>query len=384
MSEDPLIAATREIIPLIHENAERIENEQRLPDELIKALDNAGLFSVAVPQEFGGPEIDPLVMFDALEMLGNADASTAWVVLIISANPYLFGNALQKQVWQGMYGDNVNQRTAGTLMPGGKALKVDGGYRITGRYRYGSGSEHCEYLLSGCFIFDGDEMCRHENGEPEIRWMVHKTSECQIIMDSWDSTGLRGSSSHDYVTEDLFIPEDWSFVLGETVHKLANPVYSFPTIPFCQLSAITLGMARAAIDLVKEMAVTKRRGPLLVSEDPAVQMRVAEAEALVGAGRAYVKEVVADVLNTLNSGDELSWDQRATFRLACTYTLDSATSAINMMYKVGGGSAVYKPNQLDRILRDIHTAGTHIRFNDLSYICAGKMLMGIDPEDPLF
>ncbi len=384
MSEHPLIAATREIIPLIHENAERIENEQRLPDELIKALDNAGLFSVAVPQEFGGPEIDPLVMFDALEMLGNADASTAWVVLIISANPYLFGNALQKQVWQGMYGDNVNQRTAGTLMPGGKALKVDGGYRITGRYRYGSGSEHCEYLLSGCFIFDGDEMCRHENGEPEIRWMVHKTSECQIIMDSWDSTGLRGSSSHDYVTEDLFIPEDWSFVLGETVHKLANPVYSFPTIPFCQLSAITLGMARAAIDLVKEMAVTKRRGPMLVSEDPAVQMRVAEAEALVGAGRAYVKEVVADVLNTLNSGDELSWDQRATFRLACTYTLDSATSAINMMYKVGGGSAVYKPNQLDRILRDIHTAGTHIRFNDLSYICAGKMLMGIDPEDPLF
>jgi len=384
MAEHALLAATRDLIPLIHENAERIENEQRLPDELIDALDKAGLFSAAVPKEFGGPEIDPLVMFDALEMIGNADASTAWVVLIISANPYLFGNALEKQVWQAMYGDNVNQRTAGTLMPGGKALKVDGGYRITGRYRYGSGSEHCEYLLSGCFIFDGDEMCRHENGEPEIRWMIHKTNDCQIIMDSWDSTGLRGSSSHDYTTEDLFVPEDWSFVVGETVHKLANPVYSFSTIPFFQLSAITLGMARAAIDLVKEMAVTKRRGPMLVSEDPAVQMRVAEAEALVGAGRAYVKEVVSDVLNTLNSGNELSWDQRATFRLACTYTLDSATSAINMMYKVGGGSAVYKPNQLDRILRDIHTAGTHIRFNDLSYICAGKMLMGIDPEDPLF
>lgn len=384
MAEHPLLEATRKILPLIAENAERTEQEQKIPAEVIDALDKAGLFSVAVPKEFGGPEIDPLIMFDALELIGSIDASTAWVVLIISANPYLFGNALHEEVWQGMYGDNVDQRTAGTLMPGGKAVKVDGGYRMTGRYRYGSGSEHCEYLLSGCFVFEGEEMCRHDNGEPEIRWMIHKTSDCNILMDSWDATGLRGSSSHDYVTEDLFIPEEWSFVLGETVHKLSNPVYSFPTIPFCQLAGVTAGMARAAINNVKTMAVNKRRGPMLVSEDPAVQMRVGEAEALVGAGRAYVKEVTADVLQTLNAGEELSWDQRASFRLACTYALDSATKAINMMYKVGGGSAVYKPNHLDRILRDIHTAGTHIRFNDMTYVAAGKMFMGIDPDDPLF
>ena len=154
MSSHKLIEDTETLLPLVYENAERIEAEQVVPPELINALDEAGLFSVAVPKEYGGPELDPLIMFDALELLGSADASTAWVVLIISANPYLFGNSLTEEMWQGMFGDKVNQRTAGTLMPGGKAVKVDGGYRITGRYRYGSGSEHCEYLLSGCFVFE--------------------------------------------------------------------------------------------------------------------------------------------------------------------------------------------------------------------------------------
>ena len=101
---------------------------------------------------------------------------------------------------------------------------------------------------------------------------------------------------------------------------------------------------------------------------PSVQLRVAEAVALTDAARAYVKDVVQDVLYTLGAGMELSWDQRAKFRLACTYAIDSSTRAVNMMYKVAGGSAVYKPNQLDRILRDIHTAGTHHRFGDLTYI----------------
>ena len=124
--------------------------------------------------------------------------------------------------------------------------------RCRGHWRYGSGAEHCEYLLSGCMIYEGDTLCKHENGEPEMRWVIHHTSDCEILIDSWNSTGLRGSSSHDYVIEDLFVPEDWSFVLGETVHELSNPVYKFLTIPFCHLSAVAIGMAHASIQLVKK------------------------------------------------------------------------------------------------------------------------------------
>jgi alkylation response protein AidB-like acyl-CoA dehydrogenase len=269
-------------------------------------------------------------------------------------------------------------------MPGGKAVKADGGYRVSGRFRYGSGSEHCEYLLSGCMIFEGDELCTDDNGGPEIRWLIHKTRDCEIIKGSWDTTGLRGTSSQDYVLDDLFIPQDWSFVVGENINPLANSFYRFPTVAFCQLAAITLGIASTSIRLLKEAAATKRRGPMLLRDDPALQMRLAQAQAETGAARAYVKSVTRDVLDTLAADKVLSWDQRATFRLACTHALDSSTRAVDAMYKLAGGSAVYKPNQMDRNLRDIHTAGTHIRFSDMTYIDAGRMLLGLEAGEALF
>lgn len=384
MTEHPLVSAARSLRPEINASAELIENNRKIPAELMTQLNDAGLFSLAVPKEFGGPEIDPLIVFDALEQIAMEDASTAWVVLIISANPYFFGNCLHEHVWQEMFGKDINTRTAGAVAPGAKAIKVPGGYRVSGRLRYGSGSEHCEYLLSGCMVYEGDSLCKIENGEPEILWVIHKTSDCEILTDSWDSTGLRGSSSHDYLLEDLFVPEDWSFVMGKDVYKLANPVYSFTGVAFFQLAAITLGLAQTSIRIVRELAISKRRGPILMSEDPSVQLRVAEAEAMCGSARAYVREITAEVLDTLQSGDELSWDQRAKYRLACTNGLDCSSRAIDMMFKTAGGSAVYKPSQLDRILRDIHTASTHIQFGDLTYIQAGRMLLGVDPQHPLF
>jgi indole-3-acetate monooxygenase len=384
MTEHPLVSAARSLRPDINAAADEIDINRKIPAELMAQLNDAGLFSLAVPKEFGGPEIDQLVVFDALEQIAMEDASTAWVVLIISANPYFFGNCLHEHVWQEMYGKDINTRTAGAIAPGARAVKTSGGYRVSGQLRYGSGSEHCEYLLSGCMVYEGDSLCVLENGEPELVWVIHKTSDCEILTDSWDATGLRGSSSHDYLLDDLFVPEDWSFVLGKDVCKLDNPVYGFTGIAFCQLGAITLGLAQASIRIAKDLAIKKRRGPILMNADPSVQLRVAEAEALCGSARAYIKEITASVLETLGSGDQLSWDQRAKYRLACTYAVDCSSKAINMMFKTAGGSAVYKPNQLDRILRDIHTASTHIQFGDLTYIQAGRMLLGVDPQHPLF
>ena len=124
MQAHELLDNTRALLPGILESAQEIEDSQTIPADLLKALSDAGLFSVAVPKELGGPELDPLVVFDALEMIATADASTAWVILIISANPLLFGNSLQMPVWQAMYGEDVNARTAGTLMPGAHYLAL--------------------------------------------------------------------------------------------------------------------------------------------------------------------------------------------------------------------------------------------------------------------
>ncbi len=222
------------------------------------------------------------------------------------------------------------------------------------------------------------------DGEPDIFWFLHRTDDCEILTDSWDTMGLRGSGSHDYVIEDLFVPEDWTFRLGETVYELANPVYKFPALPFSELAAITVGLATAAIDFIRDASKSRRRGPILMCDDPSVQMQVAKAEALTGAARAYMKQMLADVLDTLKQNEPLTVEQRARFRLAATSAVDNCVRAVGMMAKVGGGSAVYKGNSLERIARDIHTAATHIQFNDLTYIKSGRLLLDRDPQDPLF
>jgi alkylation response protein AidB-like acyl-CoA dehydrogenase len=383
MDTHPLIAAARDLAPMVRAAADEIERTRKVPDEIVEKLSDAGFFRVAVPKEYGGDETDLLVVFDALEELARADASTAWITLIIFANPWLFGNAMQESFWRETFAKNPDLRSAGHIGPNGQAREVAGGYQVSGHWKYGSGCEHSEYLLSGCMVFDGDRP-RMSDGQPEMVWIVHRTEDCEILTDSWNTLGLCGSGSHDYVIEDLFVPAEWTLRMGDTVHKLGNPVYTFPGIAFSQMAAITCGMARAAIDIVREEAQLKRRGPVVMAEDSSVQAQVARAEALCGASRAYMKEMLGDVLDTLGCAETLSMEQRARFRLAATNAVDCSVEAVDMMAKVSGGGSVYKGNRLERILRDAHTAVTHLQFNDLTYIKAGRLLLDRDPQDPLF
>ena len=380
----PLVAAALDLAGPIAASAETFERERRVSDSMIEQLSDAGFFRSLVPREYGGDEVDPLVVHDALGILGAADSSTAWVAMIILANPLFFGNAVSGTVWSETYGRDPDLRSAGTVAPAGKAVAVDGGYRVTGRWGYGSGSEHCSHLISGCVIHDGDSPRIGPDGNPEMRCILHTTGDCTILKDSWDTTGLRASGSFDYTVEDLYVPEEWTFMLGASVNPLRNPMYGFRGLPFCLLSGLVLGMADSALRFVRELAQTKRRGPLAMREDPGVQMRIAEAEVLHGGARAFVRECTQDILDTLHAGAGLTSEQRGRYRLATSNSVDSATRIIDMMYKVAGGAAINRGVPMERLFRDIHTAQTHIQVNDLTYIKSARLLLGLDPEDILF
>ena len=380
----PLVAAALDLAGPIAASAETVERERRVSDSMIEQLSDAGFFRSLVPKEYGGDEVDPLIVHDVLGILAAADSSTAWVAMIILANPIFLGNAISQTVWSETYGRNPDLRTAGTIAPGGKAVEVDGGYRISGRWGYGSGSEHSAYLISGCIIHDGDSARIGPDGNPVMRWILHSTEDCTILKDSWDTTGLCGSGSFDYSVEELYVPEEWTFILGDTVHRLGNPIYGFRGLVFCLLSGLVLGMADTAIRLVREMAMTKRRGADLMREDPSVQIRIAEAEVLQGGARAFVRESSQDLLDGLHSDAGPTPEQRARYRLATSNSVDSATRIIDMMYKVAGGASIRRGVPLERLLRDIHTAHTHIQVNDLTYIKSARLLLGLDPEDILF
>jgi len=383
-SEHRLVQAARALGPEIRDRAGEIEAARLVPADIIARLHDAGLFRCATPREFGGDELDPLIWYDVIEALAMADASVAWVALIISANPYLLGTALEREVWEQTYGRNPDLRTAGHIGPNGRAVPVAGGYRVSGRWKYGSGSEHCEYLLSGCMVFDGEAPRRDAGGAPEVLWILHRTADCEILTDTWDTTGLRGSGSHDYEVRDLFVPEAWTLRLGERRTELANPLYGFPTIAFGNLAAITLALARRALDIVAEMAATKRRGPLLMREDPSVQLAVANGEARWESARLYARETMAEIAAVLGRGEALPERLRARFRLAVTHAVDTAVDVVDAMYKTAGGGAIYRHNVLERLFRDVHTAQSHIQVNDLTCLKAGRMLLGLPAGDPLF
>ena len=154
MTTHPLLAAAIELSPAILAAGDSIEENQKVPDEIVEQLADAGFFQVAVPREFGGEEPDLRTVWDALEIIANADASTAWITLIICANPWLFGNSMHESFWKDTYGKHPRFRSAGHIGPNGRALEVEGGYRVSGLWKYGSGYEHCDYMLSGCMIFD--------------------------------------------------------------------------------------------------------------------------------------------------------------------------------------------------------------------------------------
>lgn len=380
----PLVAAARDLAGPIAVSADTVESERRVSDAMIEQLSDAGFFRCLVPKEYGGDEVDPLVVHDALAILGAADASTAWVAMIILANPCFFGNAVSGTAWSETYGRNPDLRSAGTVAPVGKAVVVDGGYRVTGRWGYGSGSEHCSHLISGCIVHDGDTPRIGPDGNPELRCVLHSTADCTILRDSWDTTGLCGSGSFDYAVEDLYVPDDWTFILGDTANPLQNPMYGFRGLPFFLLSGLVLGMADAALRFVRELALTKRRGPVLMREDPSVQVRIAEAEVLYGGARTFVREISQEILDTLHAGAALTPEQRGRYRLATSNCVDSAARIIDMMYKTAGGSAIHTGVPLERLFRDIHTAQTHIQVNDLTYIKSARLLLGLDPQDVLF
>lgn len=383
-SRHPLIEAAQALAPEIRAAAERIEREQTIPAAIIEGLRRAGFFRADLPKAYGGDELEPLVIFEALERLARADASTAWVALIISANPHLLGNALADHVWREMFRD-PDTATAGNLAPNGRAWAVDGGYRIAGHWKYGSGSAYCRYLVSGCVLYEGEQPSLGADGEPELRWAIHRTSDCKLLSDSWNTTGLRGTGSYDYVIEELFVPADWTFRVGDTRYPQPIPAYAFPALPFAGLGAIALGMAREAIESVKGLGERKRRGfRILMKEDPAVQIRIGEAEARVGAARSYLVDTLRDLQRTFGQGGGLSAEQRAHFRLALTHGVRSAVETVDRMYALAGGPAIQHGGVLDRILRDVHTASTQIQVNESTYLKAGRLLLGLDPEDPMF
>ena len=381
---EQIVEAARALGPQIRAAVEEMEQGRHLPAPLVQAMQQAGVFRMTMPREWGGPEADPLTQVRVVEALSLADGSVGWCSMIGSDGGY-FTAFLDQAVAREMYPD-INAVTATVLRPSGRALAVKDGYRVSGRWKFASGCQHSTWIANACVVFDDNETPRlSKKGSPEVRVCFMPASECEII-DTWTTTGLRGTGSHDVEATEVFVPAERTFDFAKPVSQRHSPLYALPSMFLSNLPGVPLGIARSAIDTVIELVRDK---PTMFSNTPLreeahIQAAVAQAEVLLGSARSYLFDVMGDVWETLCAGSQLSTGHRARYRLCMTHLTDACVKAVALMYKAGGGSALYAEHPLDRHFRDIHTLNQHVVVSQKTYQSGGRMLLGLEPGEPFF
>ena len=375
-----LVEAARALGARIREAAVEIERERRIPPDLLQAMKEAGVFRMVMPRMWGGPEADILTQIEVIEQLSLADGSVGWCAMIGSDGGY-FSAFLEEAVGRDLYPD-LDAVTGGVAAPTGRAETVDGGYLVTGRWAFASGCLHSQWIFANCTVVEDGSAKLDSGGHPELRMCVLPSGSWEVI-DTWTTTGLRGSGSHDIAVDRVFVPTERTFSLATSPSRRAGPLYAHRTLFLANVMGVPLGIARAAVDAMVTLAETKRtRTGGGLRDESTFQTAVARADALVGAARAYAFDVMADVWASLVQGDELTVPQRARYRLCIATVAEMCVDAVDLMYRVGGSTSLYAPNPLDRQFRDIHTAQQHHVFGLKVHETTGRMLLGLEPGLP--
>ncbi len=373
-----ILAAARALGPMIRAEAEAIEAAGRLTDKVVSGLKQAGVFRMTMPRSMGGPELDPIAQLEIVEEVARADGSAGWVVMIGSDGGF-YAAHLERTVANRIYADR-DAITASVLVPRGRAARVDGGYRVSGQWPFGSSSLHADWFVGGCIVSDEQGPVAGPNGHPLVRMTFFSRSDVEIL-DTWQTTGLAGSGSHDWRVADVFVPDELTFSFFEPAKDPA-PLYAFPWFIVANAPGASLGIARASIDVFSELAMTKliMPGGHRLRDELLVQRAVAQAEATLGSAKSYLVDRTGKLWDTVVAGDPPTLAERAAFRLAGIHAFRASKSTVSAMYEAAGGTALYRKSPLDRLWRDISTISQHAFANEKGYAEVGRAMLGLDPQ----
>ena len=378
-------AALRSVIRGYHADLER---EQRLPKALVEQCHAAGFYGLVRPRELGGLQVDPLTYLRVVELLAEGSGSVGWN-LCNNNIAQLVTLGLPDAGVQEIYGHGRNVAVAGTAVQGGgRAVPVDGGYRVTGRWPFGTGCQESGWMLGSFQILDGDRPRPGPDGA-SVYWRgVFHRSEAQIVEGSWDVDGLRATGSFDWTVDDVFLPERRTMVHAGV--PLDNQWSHWPGISYAlpaqawvgpHHSAVITGIARAGIDALIELAgdKTPRGRTARLCENPQVQDAIGRADAILNAGRAGRTAMITELWNTVAAGEDTTLAQRARCRLAAVHAADSAREAMDLVYRQGGSTSYRHDSRLAECWRDLQVVGQAVTVMPEWYPIGGRALLGMDP-----
>lgn len=369
-----LDSSTNRAAALARELAARTERERALPQALLDELRASGLMRAGAPMALGALQASPATTLRGAETIARGDASAGWCVSI-AATSSLLSAYLPEEGAAEIFSD-PRTVAAGVWAPRGRAVPVDGGVRVSGRWSFCSGISHSQWLFAGCVLEDDDGA----REKPVLRVTALPTAELEIL-DTWHTSGLRGTGSHDALAHELFVPAHHVLSLTEGPPRVDAPLYRFPVFGFFALSiaAAALGNARGAIEDLRELAVAKtgQGSSRVLAERPATQAAVGEAEAALRAARAFYYEAIEEAWQAAQDDGPVAESLRLGLRLAATHAVRSSAEVARSMYDLGGGSAIYDDSPLQRRFRDAHTATAHFQVNPAIWELTGRVLLGV-------
>ena len=384
----PLVRAAAALQPLIRGHLDEINREQRLPKPLVEKFHAAGFYNMTIPRELGGLQVDPLTYLRVVELLAEAAGSVGWN-LCNNSIAQLVTLGLPDAGVQELYSQRPDTPIAGTaVMGGGRAVPVEGGYRVTGRWPFGTGCQEASWMLGSFQILDGGEPRRSPDGASSYWRGIFNRSEARVVEGSWDVAGLRATGSFDWTVEDVFLPERRTMVhagipLDNQWSRWSGISYALPAQAWVgpHHSAVITGICRAGINALIELAGAKtpRGRSERLCDNPQVQDAIGRADSILNAGRAYRTAMVTEVWNTVAAGEETTLEQRARCRMAAANAADSARTAMDLVYRQGGSTSYRRESRLAECWRDLHVVGQAVTIMPEWYPIGGRALMNMDP-----
>jgi len=376
-SSDSVLDKIRVMAPAIAARGDEIEQGRRLPTDLVEKLSTAGCFRAMVPASHGGLGLTFAEQLLVIRELARADGSVGWTVMIGSSAPVVLG-LLPRSSFDQIYAKGPDVILGGAFNPKGVATPVDGGYRVSGRWSFASGCQHCHWFVAHCMVDDGRM--------PPVRMMVLPPSDVEIA-DTWYVSGLCGTGSHDFVVDDVFVPDERSFTLWDEP-ALDGPLWRIPELSLSSLmmANVAVGIAEGALGEITTLASGKV--PMLADStlgaNALFQHDLAEADARLRAARALLDADAATAWRIADAGRELSPEDRARTRSTAVWVARTAACVVDAAYHAGGGTSVYVSSPLQRRLRDVHAVTQHFALKPDTLTLAGSVLAGQDGVDLSF
>ncbi|GAC1384873.1 MAG: flavin-dependent monooxygenase [Marmoricola sp.] len=358
-----VLDGVRDLLPTFRERADEAERLRQVPEASVKDLEETGFFRMLQPKRYGGLETDPVDFFTAVRDIASADGSTGWISSVLGVHPWqvgLFADEAQQAVW----GTDESTRLSSSYAPTGKAQVADGGYLLSGRWSFSSGSAHASWVLLGGLVFNAD------GNVIDFKTFMVPRDKYEIV-DMWNVVGLRGTGSNDIVVEETFIPEAFTLSMGET-GQCKGPGQAVNTsdlykLPFHSLftSTITspiIGMATGAYNEHVEMQQKRVRAAYLgekASSDPFAAVRIAKASSEIDASWALLMNNIREEQAYVARGEKIPLSLRLRVRRDQVLGTQRAIDAIDALFEASGGRALAEGTYLQRAWRDAHAGRVH-------------------------